>query len=103
MKVSSGASHSLNQAQAKATDTKNLKSDKAGQNQKAGGLADLSAQVSLSDRAQQIQKATNIAKSDSVDDKKIAYFQNLIDSGKYKADSSKIADKLVDDHMKMPT
>ncbi len=103
MKVSRGASHSLNQAQAKATDTKNLKSNKAGDNAKAAATSGLSAQVSLSKRAQQIKQATDIAKNDSVDEKKIAYFQNLIDNGKYQVDSSKVADKLIDDHMKMPT
>lgn len=101
MKVSRGASHSLNQAQAQA-DSKNIKKGK--QNQTSGPVpTPLSAQVSLSDKAQQVKKATDIAKQDSVDEKKIAMFQNLIDSGKYSVDSAKVADKLIDDHMKMPS
>lgn len=101
MKVSRGASQSLAQAQKKA-DTKSLKSNKG--NTKSGGVnSPLSAQVNLSTQAQQIKKATDIAKQDTVDEKKIAMFQNLIDSGKYKVDSAKVADKLIDDHMKMPS
>jgi len=58
--------------------------------------------IKLSNRAQNIKKATDIVKSDSVDEKKIAHFQNLIDSGKYQMDSAKVADRLVDEHMKFP-
>ncbi len=103
MKVSRGASHSLKQAQAQQADTKDIKGNKAKENAKANALTGQSAQVSLSKRAQQIKQATDIAKQDSVDDKKVAYFQNMIDSGKYQVDSSKVADSLVDDHLKMPT
>lgn len=101
MKVSRGASHSLQQAQAQK-DMKGLKN--TGKGSKADKLDSLqSAQVSLSKQAQQIKKATDIAKSDSVDEKKVAMFQNLIDSGKYQVDSAKVADKLIDEHLKMPT
>ena len=100
MKVSRGASQALTQ-QTKA-DNKSVK----GQGMKskmASGASPMSAQMSLSTKAQQMKKATDIAKQDSVDEKRVAYFQNLIDSGKYQMDSAKIADKLVDDHMKMPS
>ena len=102
MKVTRGASQSLSQAQAQK-DLKGLKNNKM--NQKSSGAVDKSssAQVSLSQKAQQIKKATDIAKKDTVDEKKIAFFQNMIDSGKYQVDSAKVADKLVDDHLKMPT
>ena len=102
MKVSRGASHSLQQAQAK-NDAKNVKESKQGKSEAAGLESSLSSQVSLSKKAQQIKQATDIAKKETVDEKKVAYFQNLIDGGKYQADSSKIADKLVDDHLKMPS
>lgn len=102
MKVSRGASHSLQQAQSQK-DSQNIKGQKSKMN-KAGELDPAkSAQVSLSKQAQQIKQATDIAKKDSVDEKKIAYFQNLIDSGKYQVDSANIADKLVDEHLKFPT
>ena len=102
MKVSRGASHSLQQAQQQA-DAKNVKSNKSKMGNSKGIDSAQSAQVSLSQQAQQIKKATDIAKKDSVDEKKVAYSQNLIDSGKYQADSSKVADKLVDEHLKFPT
>ncbi len=103
MKVSRGASNTLQQAQAQA-DAKNVKGGKLKQQKEAGGVnPGLSAQVSLSQQAQQIKKATDIAKQDTVDEKKVAFFQNLIDNGKYQVDSSKVADSLIDDHMKMPT
>lgn len=101
MKISRGASHSLQQAQGQA-DAKSLKGNKSQKNSGIGANSSLSAKVNLSQRAQQIKKATDIAKKDGVDEKRVAYFQNLIDSGKYNMDSSKIADKLVDDHLKMP-
>jgi flagellar biosynthesis anti-sigma factor FlgM len=102
MKVSRGASHTLQQTQAQA-DAKNIKGSRAGKKSSAAmNNNPLSAQVSLSQQAQQIKKATDIAKQDSVDEKKIAYFQNLIDNGKYNVDSAKVADSLIDDHMKMP-
>ena len=101
MKVSRGASQAL--AQQTKTENKSVKGQ--GMKAKMGGKASplSSAQMSLSTKAQQMKKATDIAKQDSVDEKKVAYFQNLIDSGKYQIDSAKIADKLVDDHMKMPS
>ncbi len=102
MKVSRGASQSLQQTQAQ-NDAKNIKNSKANMKDSKGVDSSLSAQVSLSTKAQQIKKATDIAKQDSVDEKKIAYFQNLIDSGKYKVDAANVADKLVDDHLKMPS
>lgn len=102
MKVSRGASHSLQQAQAQA-DAKNVKNNKMGKKNADGVQSSLSAQVSLSKQAQQIKQATDIAKKDSVDQNKVAYFQNLIDSGKYQVDSTKVADKLVDEHLKFPS
>jgi len=57
-----------------------------------------SARVDLSSRAQDVKKATNIANSaPDVDEAKVAKYQNLIDSGKYKVDSAKVADKMVDE------
>ena len=101
MKVSRGASQALTQSQSKAEDigakTKGMK------NKMSAPQSALSAQVSLSSEAQNIKKATDIAKKDTVDEQKVAYFQNLIDSGKYKVDSANVADKLVDNHLKMPS
>ncbi|MCJ8275500.1 MAG: flagellar biosynthesis anti-sigma factor FlgM [Bdellovibrionales bacterium] len=101
MKISRGASHALTQ-QAQADNNKSVKGKGIkGMATKSSPVS--SAPVSLSSKAQQMKKATELAKADNVDEKKVAYFQNLIDSGKYQMDSAKIADKLVDDHMKMPS
>ncbi|MCB0377987.1 MAG: flagellar biosynthesis anti-sigma factor FlgM [Bdellovibrionales bacterium] len=102
MKVSGKAARLMQQTQAQS-DLKNLKSKKMD----AQGMSKMpmleSAQVNLSDRAQQIKRATDIASNDSVDEAKIAKFQKLIDSGKYNIDAEKIADKLVDEHLKFPS
>lgn len=60
-----------------------------------------SAKVDLSTRAQDIKKAKDIASKglDTVDEAKVAKFQALIDSGKYKVDAKRVADKLVDEHL----
>lgn len=57
------------------------------------------AEVNVSPRAKNIQKATEIAKKDSVDEAKVARLQAMIDKGEYKVDADKIADKLVDEHL----
>ncbi|MBX3021063.1 MAG: flagellar biosynthesis anti-sigma factor FlgM [Bdellovibrionales bacterium] len=62
-----------------------------------------SAKVDVSDRAQMMQKAKDIATStDTVDEAKVARLQKLIDEGKYKTDAAAIADKLVDQHLLIP-
>ena len=103
MKVSGRASQSLAQAQQAQVEAKNLKEQKG--MAKTSGLmgGDPSAQVSLSQQAQRIKQATDIAKDDSINEAKVAALQSMIDSGKYKVDSAAVADRLVDEHLKMPT
>ncbi len=101
MKVTSGASQSLAQAQAQA-ETKNLKNSSTKESKESSSTP-LSAQVSLSQQAQQIKKATELAKDNGVDEAKIAKYQSLIDSGRYQIDSEKVADRLVDEHLNMPS
>lgn len=102
MKVSGGVPHSLKQTQAQQSESNKNVRNSSSSPTKADG-AESPAQVHLSNRAKQIQQATDIAKDDSVDEGKIARLQNLIDSGKYQVDSAKVADRLVDSHMKMPS
>ncbi len=59
------------------------------------------AKVSVSERAQAMQKAKEIAGQETVDEAKIARLQKLIDSGEYKVDAKAVADRLVDEHVKM--
>jgi negative regulator of flagellin synthesis FlgM len=78
-------------------DTKKTKSAAS-----AEELAD-SARVDLSARAQDIKKAKELATpEDGVDEAKVARLQALIDGGKYKVDAEAIADRLLDEHSKMP-
>lgn len=63
-----------------------------------------SAKVDLSPRAQELRKAKELATpSDSIDEAKVARLQKLIDAGQYKVDADAIADRLLDEQMKMPT
>ncbi len=61
-----------------------------------------STNVALSERAQMLKKAKNIASEQTVDAAKVARLQKMIDEGKYNVDASKIADRLVDQHMAIP-
>lgn len=78
------------------------KNTKAGALSVKEGVKD-SAKVDVSARAQQMQKAKEIAsRPDTVDEAKVARLQKLIDEGKYKVDADAIADRLVDEHMTIP-
>lgn len=57
------------------------------------------AEVNVSPRAKNIQKATEIAKQDNVDEAKIARLQQLIDKGEYKVDAEAVADRLLNEHL----
>lgn len=59
-----------------------------------------SAKVALSTRAQDTQRAKEIAMSaNDFDQAKVEKFQKLIDEGKYKIDSKAIAERMVDEHL----
>ena len=59
-----------------------------------------SAKVELSESAQLIQKAVELTKaSPDIRKDKIASLKASIKDGSYKVETSKIADKLVDDHL----
>ena len=63
-----------------------------------------SSQVNLSERAQMMSKAKEIAKNaPDVDEAKIARLQKMIDEGKYSINASAVADKLVDEQLLYPT
>lgn len=62
-----------------------------------------SARVDLSSRAQDMARAKELATPDNgIDEAKVARLQKLIDAGQYKVDAEAIADRLVDEHSKMP-
>jgi flagellar biosynthesis anti-sigma factor FlgM len=60
------------------------------------------SKVDVSERAQMMQKAKDIASESNVDEAKVARLQKMIDEGKYSVDADKIADRLVDEHMLIP-
>ncbi len=67
-----------------------------------GDVSD-SAKVDVSSRAQDMRKAKELATpSDSVDEAKVARLQKMIDEGSYKVDAGAIADRMLDEHAKMP-
>jgi negative regulator of flagellin synthesis FlgM len=76
---------------------KNLKANALGGRDVAGG-----SKVDVSERAQMMQKARDIASESSIDEAKVAKFQKLIDEGKYNVDADKVADRLVDEHLLIP-
>lgn len=66
-----------------------------------GDLGSTSARVDLSERAQDVKKATEIARKgmNDVDEAKVQKYQALIDAGKYQVDSSKVADRLLEEQL----
>lgn len=63
-----------------------------------------SANVNVSERAQMMQKAKDVASQglNDIDEAKVSRLQKLIDEGKYNVDADAIADRLVDSHMEIP-
>ncbi len=83
---------------AKETTSKNSRSAAA---EALGASVGNSTKVDLSARAQEMKRAKEMATPGGVDEAKVARLQSLIDSGQYKVDARAIADKLVDEQMKM--
>lgn len=83
------------------------KSDKAGLSKagsEKGAISELdlasSSKIELSPKAKEIKKATEIAKQGpDIDEAKVAKFQALIDSGKYKVDADAVAEKMLSEHI----
>lgn len=88
------------------------KADKVGNNNKSelkssaaaleGANLNASSKVNVSDRAQMMQKAKDIASDQSIDEAKVARLQKMIDAGEYKVDAKSVADRLVDEHLMIP-
>lgn len=76
-----------------------LVKNKAGNNAGSLNKASSSTTVNLSERAQQMSQAKEIASKPSFDSEKVARLQNMIDRGTYKVDSAAVADRLVDNHL----
>ena len=101
MKINPAKSQAAQIANAKTKDVAANKSNNA--NKSSANAADLAAssKVNVSDRAQAMQKAKDIASKDTVNEARVAELQKMIDSGKYNVSASAIADKMVDEHLLM--
>ncbi len=95
---------------ANATNVDAAKTSKVGventRDKKSAGASVLgeSSKVDLSERAQNMKRAKELATPDNgVDEAKVARLQKMIDEGKYNVDASAIADKMVDEHLLMPS
>lgn len=63
-----------------------------------------STSVNVSARAQDAMKAKELATPNmGVDDAKVARLQAMIDKGEYKVNADAIAERMLDEHMKMPS
>lgn len=61
---------------------------------------DSSVKLNLSERAQDIRKAKELAQATpDIDMEKVEKFRKLIDEGKYKVDAKAVADRMVNDSL----
>lgn len=69
----------------------------------AESLDAAASKINLSSRAQQMQKAKELALSaPDVNEARVAQLQKMIDEGSYRVDAEAVADRLVDAHMMFP-
>jgi negative regulator of flagellin synthesis FlgM len=67
---------------------------------KRAGESEESAKINLSDRAQMMKKAQEIASNTpDVDMDKVTRLQKMIDEGKYQTDAKAIADRMIDEEL----
>ena len=91
-----------------STRTNGVDKTSIGKNKATGDAKDIAKQsdaskVQLSDRAQLMSRAKEIATKASVDNsEKVARLQKMVDEGTYSVDSAGVADRLVDSHMEFP-
>ena len=73
---------------------------------KGASSADLASasKVEMSSRARDIARAKDIAMNSSpdIDEAKVARLQAMIDKGNYKVNAEAVAERLLDEHSKMP-
>ena len=81
-----------------------LDADSLGAKKADGKNLDSSEKVVLSQKVLDMQKIKELATpEDNIDEAKVLRLQQLIDSGKYKTDAAAIADRLVDEHLTIPS
>ncbi len=89
----------------KKTEEAELKEAKNSRHEKTGEATSRndSARIEMSREAMAMQKAKQLASPNGIDEAKVARLQKLIDEGKYHVDASALADRVVDEHLKMGT
>jgi flagellar biosynthesis anti-sigma factor FlgM len=77
------------------------KTEKAGEAGAAGPAAGVGAAagIEISSEAKALSQANSIAKADTVDQAKVDKIKAMVNSGTYKPDFSKVADKMVNETM----
>lgn len=103
MKVNNKATHSLMNDRAIQDIAKDPSMKRAKNNGASSAEMMDATKINLSSQARQISKAKEIAKDDSIDEAKIARLQKMIDGGEYKIDAEAVADKLVNEHLLLPS
>jgi flagellar biosynthesis anti-sigma factor FlgM len=104
MKVSNNVNPALHKIDsAKVDSSKGGKAEAKAESRSANASGALSgpAKLSVSERAQQMAKAKEIASDQSIDEAKVARLQKMIDEGSYKTDAAAIADRMVNEHLLM--
>ncbi|RYX78135.1 flagellar biosynthesis anti-sigma factor FlgM [bacterium] len=87
---------------AKASKTAGLEAALTGKTKSSADLGSAS-KVAVSSRAQDMAKAKELATpSNDIDEAKVARLQALIDKGQYKINAEAVAERLLDEHTKMP-
>lgn len=102
MKINNSKNSALSPARLKNFRETELQNARNKEQSGVSGRAE-SARVQMSHDALSLQKAKALANPNGIDEAKVARLQRLIDEGKYKVDSSAVADRLVDEHLKSDT
>ena len=103
MKVTNQTQNQLQNVAAKKSDKTKGAGGDLNKLPSAGAEALGSAEVAMSPKARDLKKIKDVAMKSSpdIDEAKVAKYQKLIDSGNYKVDAEALADRLVDEHLKM--
>lgn len=100
MKIGNSINQELQNAE--ASKSKGIKSDDiTTSKQKKSSSILSSSKLNVSEKAQRMSDAKDIASENTVNEAKIARIQQIIDEGSYHVSSEAIANKLVDEHLKL--
>lgn len=103
MKVTNQSQNQLQNVAAKKSEKTKGAAGDLGKMPSTGAEALGATEVAMSSKARDLKKIKEVAMNSTpdVDEARVAKYQKLIDSGNYKVDAKSLADKLVDEHLKM--